>query len=539
MRITTDILIIGTGIAGLSLALKLADQFQVVMITKKEAMEANTRYAQGGIASVTSTDDRFESHVQDTLEAGAGLCNQAVVEKIVSDGPRLIEELVKLGVHFSRLENKNFDLGMEGGHSERRILHAGDITGNELQSVLLKRVKSHTNIRVLEHQIGINLITDSSSSNAQSTCLGVYALDTKKNQVTTCLARFTILATGGAGKVYLYTSNPDVATGDGMAMAYRAGAVMSNLEFVQFHPTCLYNPGGFVKTPGQTDRGKSFLLSEALRGEGAILKRIDGKPFMDKYHPLKDLAPRDIVARAIDAEMKKKGDDHILLDLSHRDANFIKTRFPNIYSACLEFGFDLTRAPIPVVPAAHYFCGGIKTTLDGKTSIPGLYAIGETSCTGLHGANRLASNSLLEAVAMADYASTAIHASFEDLKPPQTEIPAWDSAQATPTDEAVVISHNWDEIRRLMWNYVGIVRSDNRLKRAQSRIKLLKEEIREYYWNMLVTADLIELRNLADMADMIVTCALKRKESRGLHYNLDNLETLESEKKDTEISFKS
>jgi L-aspartate oxidase len=529
--ISSDVLIIGTGIAGLSLALKLADAYKVVLITKKEAMEANTRYAQGGIASVMSSDDRFESHVTDTLEAGAGLCDRKVVERIVSDGPRLIEELVALGVKFSRHENKKYDLGREGGHSERRILHAGDITGNELQSVLLRQVRSHESIQVIEHQVGINLIREGSQ------CVGVYALDAKSNHVTTYLSRFTVLATGGAGKVYLYTSNPDVATGDGMAMAYRAGAVMSNLEFVQFHPTCLYNPGGFVKTPGKAARGQSFLLSEALRGEGAILKRIDGTPFMAAYSDQKDLAPRDIVARAIDAEMKKRGDDHVLLDLSHRDGNFIKERFPNIFAACLEFGFDMTAGPIPVVPAAHYFCGGVKTGITGETSIPGLFAIGETACTGLHGANRLASNSLLEAIAMADYASKAISEKFDDIRPTERNIPGWDPSKATASDEAVVISHNWDEIRRLMWNYVGIVRSDNRLKRAQNRIRLLKEEIREYYWNMLVTADLIELRNLADVAEMTIECALRRNESRGLHYNLDHPNLL-PEARDTDITMR-
>ncbi|EKD41417.1 MAG: hypothetical protein ACD_73C00725G0002 [uncultured bacterium] len=535
MLIKSDILIIGSGIAGLYCALKLADQFKINLITKREAMEANTRYAQGGIASVMAKTDDFKSHVEDTLMAGAGLCDQNAVEYIISQGPRLVNELVTMGVEFSKMESsEDFDLTREGGHSHRRVLHAGDITGNEIEKALLARIKKHSNIKVYENYAAIDILSNHNISEVSNNCHGAYVLDILSNQVHTFFSQITILATGGAGKVYLYTSNPDIATGDGMAMAYRGGAVMQNLEFVQFHPTCLYNPGGFLKSGRKkSELGRHFLISEALRGEGAKLKLINGDEFMHLYHPQKELAPRDVVARAIDSEMKKRGDDYVLLDISHQEPSWLKNRFPNIYATCLDFGFDLTSEPIPVVPAAHYFCGGIKTDLNGQTSIPYLYAIGEVASTGLHGANRLASNSLLEAVVLADACAEQIKKNFMGIKHEIPFIPNWDPGQASVSDEAVVISQNWDEIRRLMWNYVGIVRSKKRLLRAKRRIDLLLEEIQEYYWNVLITSDLIELRNLACVASLIIESALKRHESRGLHYNIDYPDSLESEKKNT------
>lgn len=533
MTIKTDILIIGSGIAGLSLALKTADHYEVLLVTKKELMETSTRYAQGGIAAVLDSLDDFQSHIEDTLTAGANLCHKDIVEKIIHDGPRLINELVQLGVKFSLGKNKKYDLGREGGHSKRRVVHAGDMTGNELERALVAQIKKHPRIKILEHTTAIDLITsrkigDDINSNR---CLGAYVLDNLQN-IKTIEARTTILATGGAGKVYLYTSNPDIATGDGMAMAYRAGATLANMEFVQFHPTCLYDPGAGPESE------RTFLISEAVRGEGAILRLKDDTPFMENTHKLKDLAPRDIVARAIDSEIKRRGDPCVYLDISHRRAVFIKNRFPNIYSFCKKRGFDMTKKPIPVVPAAHYFSGGIKTDLEGSSSLNNLLAIGECASTGLHGANRLASNSLLEALAMADYASLKIKTDLPKISFSDKEIPEWDSGSAINNDEAVVITQNWDEIRRLMWNYVGIVRSNKRLARAQKRIQLLQEEIKEYYWNFKLSKDLIELRNLAQIAELIITCALQRKESRGLHYNLDYPDTVESERHDTLISKK-
>lgn len=534
MNESSDVLVIGSGIAGLSVALKLSQRYQVTILTKREAMESNTRYAQGGIASVTSSVDDFESHVQDTLEAGAGLCHPEVVRRVVEDAPRLIQELISLGVRFTRGKDKKFDLGREGGHTRRRILHTRDMTGNELESALLSQVRKNKKIRICENSLAIDLITHQKMGlTGDDFCCGAYVLNTVTQKVKTFLAPITILASGGAGKVYLYTTNPDVATGDGIAMGYRAGARVANLEFVQFHPTCLYNPGGWAPMPGKKIvPQKTFLISEAVRGEGGILKLKDGTPFMKGIHRLKDLAPRDVVARAIDYEMKKRGDDFVLLDISHKSPAFIRKRFPAIYRECKIRGFDLTRGPIPVVPAAHYFCGGLWTNLEGQTSLNGLYAIGETACTGLHGANRLASNSLLEALAMADYAAKSLlqESQFPVL---QKNIPNWNPGRATNIDEVVVITQNWDEIRRLMWNYVGIVRSKNRLERAKRRIELLKDEIREYYWNFKVTPDLIELRNLATVAELVILSALARKESRGLHTNLDYPKTLESERKDT------
>ena len=510
-----DYLILGSGIAGLTFALKVAPHGRVAIVTKKNRAESNTNYAQGGIASVTSKEDSFELHVRDTLEAGAGLCKESVVRTIVEEGPARIAELIELGMKFSEREapsedgGKELDLGREGGHSKRRILHAKDVTGREIESALLNAVSRQPNIEIFENHIAVDLITSQKLGYVgENHCLGAYVFDKKGNRVWVFTAPVTLLATGGCGKVYLYTTNPDIATGDGVAMAYRAGATIANMEFVQFHPTCLYHP-----------RAKSFLISEAVRGEGGILKTLDGKEFMDAYHPLKSLAPRDVVARAIDSEMKKSGAEHVWLDITHKPARFIIDRFPNIYETCIRYGIDITKEPIPVVPAAHYQCGGVVTDIDGRTDIDGLYAVGEVACTGLHGANRLASNSLLEALVCAHRAAEKILAA--PLHKSDLKIPLWQSGDATNADELVVVSHNWDEIRRLMWDYVGIVRTNKRLQRAQKRLANLQEEIHDYYWNFIVTADLLELRNIATVAELIVTCALMRPESRGLNYNLD------------------
>jgi len=510
-----DFLVLGSGIAGLSFALKVAPHGRVAVITKKNSAESNTNYAQGGIAAVTSKEDSVEMHVRDTLEAGAGLCREAVVRTIVQEGPARIAELIVLGMKFTEREVpgpngvREFDLGKEGGHSKRRILHARDMTGREVERALLAAAAAQPSIRFFENHLAIDLITRQKvGGTGPNRCLGVYVLDKASGQVETFAAPVIVLATGGCGKVYLYTTNPDIATGDGMAMAYRAGAAVANMEFVQFHPTCLYHP-----------KAKSFLVSEAVRGEGAVLKSMAGVEFMDAVHPRKSLAPRDIVARAMDYEMKKSGADYMLLDITHKPARFIIDRFPNIYQTCLQYGIDITKEPIPVVPAAHYQCGGVRTTVDGETDIPGLYAIGEAACTGLHGANRLASNSLLEAVVCAHRAAQRAVAS--DVPPVEQTIPDWQSGRAQNPDEMVVVSHNWDEIRRCMWDYVGIVRTNKRLQRARTRIANLQQEIQAYYWDFIVTSDLLELRNIALVAELIVTSALQRPESRGLNYNLD------------------
>jgi L-aspartate oxidase len=517
--IQTDILVIGSGVAGLAFALKIAPFASVALVTKKGVMDSNTTQAQGGIASVFGRLDSFALHIQDTLEAGDGLCHRDVVEQVVENGPERIRELIDMGVKFnlSRQDADDLDLGQEGGHSRKRIVHAQDMTGLELERVLVDHLHREPRIRLFENHVAIDLITCSTrmkrgtvTTGHEDVCLGAYVLDSQTQQVKTFAAKITLLATGGAGKVYLYTSNPDVATGDGIAMAYRAGATVANLEFVQFHPTCLYHPAA-----------KNFLISEAVRGEGAILVDQAGRRFMERYDPRKELACRDVVARAIDTELKQSGDDAVYLDISHRPADFIKERFPNLYRRCLEFGFDMTRQPIPVVPAAHYMCGGVVTDLLGRTDIQRLYAVGETACTGLHGANRLASNSLIEALVYADRAARQAAADLAGLDFGSAPAPVpWDEVGTSDSDERIVVSHNWDEIRRCMWNYVGIVRSDKRLERARRRIDNINNEIREYYWNFKVEPPLIELRNIATVADLIVRCALHRKESRGLHYNI-------------------
>jgi L-aspartate oxidase len=516
MRVESDTLVIGGGIAGLFFALKAATRGTVTLLTKDRLPISNTAFAQGGIASVWSPEDSFAAHAEDTLEAGAGLCHRDVVELVVREGPDRIRELIALGTTFSTRadqEDREYDLGREGGHSHRRILHASDATGWEIVRALIAAVRAQPAIAVLENHIAIDLTCEPTADGAPPTCWGAYVLDRATNEVKSFVARATILATGGAGKVYLYTSNPDIATGDGIAMACRAGAAVGNMEFFQFHPTCLYHP-----------LAKSFLLTEALRGEGAILRLPDGAPFMKRYDPRAELAPRDIVSRAIDHEMKVHGYEYVYLDISHREPEFIRSRFPTIYARCLEFGLDMTKVPLPVVPAAHYCCGGVVTDVHARTTIPRLYACGEVAMTGLHGANRLASNSLLEALIFAEraYRDFAQRLAGDSRRPP--ELPAWDPGSAVDSDESVVVTQNWDEIRRLMWNYVGIVRTNRRLERARKRIRLLQDEIREYYWNFLVTSDLVELRNIALVAELIIESAIDRRESRGLHYNRDTPE---------------
>ncbi|OEU45591.1 MAG: L-aspartate oxidase [Desulfobacterales bacterium S7086C20] len=519
MRYDVDFLVIGSGIAGLSFSLKVAKSGQVAIVTKKEAMETSTNYAQGGIASVSDKYDSFDLHLNDTLQSGDGLCKEDVVEMVVKGGPARIRELIAWGVSFTRnnTDSNGLDLVLEGGHCKKRIVHAGDFTGRVIEQALLDSARNNENIAFFENHIAVDLITYSTrmkrgvvTAAHEDVCCGAYVLETKTNEVHTFRAKTTVLATGGAGKVYFYTSNPDIATGDGIAMAYRAGTLVANLEFVQFHPTCLYNP-----------EAKNFLISETVRGEGGILIDSQGRAFMEDYSPQKDLACRDIVARAIDTELKKSGDDSVFLDITHKDPDFIKEHFPNIYKRCLSLGIEITKDPIPVVPAAHYMCGGVLVDMDGKTDVERLYAIGETACTGLHGANRLASNSLLEAIV---YADRTAKSAIENLKKENAlfcqDLPAWDPMGTMDSDEAIVVSHNWDEIRRLMWNYVGIVRSNKRLLRARDRIDMIEKEIHQYYWDFKITPDLVELRNLAVVADLIIQSAILRKESRGLHYNI-------------------
>ncbi len=511
--IDTDFLVIGGGIAGLIFALKAAEIGTVTVLTKAASDEANTAYAQGGIASVWSVDDTFESHIEDTLRAGAGLCDRAAVEAIVRDGPEAVRDLIAFGANFTRIEGggeDEYDLGREGGHSHRRVLHAQDLTGREIMRALGEAARNRANLRVLENHVAVDLLIERGPNGEAGQCWGAYALEKPSRSVQKIVARTTLLATGGAGKVYLYTTNPDIASGDGVAIAYRAGAPIANMEFYQFHPTCLYHPAA-----------KSFLISEALRGEGAILRLPDGAPFMKRYHPDAELAPRDIVARAIDSEMKRLGLDCVYLDISHRDAAFIRTRFPNIHQRCLGYGFDLTAGPIPVVPAAHYMCGGVMTGLSARTPIARLYAAGEVAMTGLHGANRLASNSLLEAAVMGRRAIADARARLAHDEGVPPAFPEWNPGAAIQSEQRVLITQSWDEIRRLMWNYVGIVRSDRRLERALRRLQMLREEIHSYYWDHLLDSDLIELRNLAIVAELVVRCAMTRKESRGLHYTID------------------
>lgn len=528
-QINTDFLIIGSGVAGLTLALKVAKFGDVALVTKKGIMDSNTSHAQGGIASVFGELDSFDLHIQDTLASGDGLCNRDVVEMVVKNGPSRIRELIDLGVHFNLRDKKQsdsespdfdaeLDLGREGGHSQKRIVHAHDMTGREVERVLVDHVKNNDRIALFENHIAIDLITISTrmkrgiiTTTHEDYCCGAYVLDSETNHVKTFCAKITLLATGGAGKVYLYTSNPDVATGDGIAMGYRAGATVANLEFVQFHPTCLFHPDA-----------KNFLISEALRGEGAVLVDASGSPFMEKYDAQKDLACRDVVARAIDTELKKSGADSVFLDISHKNSDFIKERFPNLYEKCLTFGFDMTKESLPVVPAAHYMCGGIATDMFGRTDLHRLYAIGETACTGLHGANRLASNSLIEALVYSHMAAQQAVKDIDTFDFTSTpDPPPWDEVGTTDSDEVIMVSQNWDEIRRFMWNYVGIVRSNKRLERAERRIEIIQKEIREYYWDFRVSADLIELRNIAMVAELIIKCAGHRKESRGLHHNIE------------------
>lgn len=526
MEFKTDFLIIGSGIAGLSLAIKASTLGSVALVTKKEKTESNTNYAQGGIAAVTDKTDSFVEHINDTLICGAGLCKKDVVEFIVREAPQRIAELVEWGVEFTKVETPPYpyDLGREGGHTQRRILHAKDLTGREIERALNEKAAALPDVHIYENHIGIDLIMEKNASGKPSRCLGAYVLDINRSEIHTYRAKYTILATGGAGKVYLITTNPDIATGDGIAMAYRAGAKIANMEFIQFHPTCLYHP-----------EAKAFLISEAVRGEGGILKLKNGTPFMDKYHAMKSLAPRDIVARAIDAEIKKSGDEYVLLDITHHDRDFLVNRFPNIFNKCLEYGIDISRDPIPVVPAAHYICGGVAVNAHGETSIDRLFACGEVSCTGLHGANRLASNSLLEAVVYSHRVYTKIAESFAGTKQSEIFIAPWDESGTTQSDDTVVVTHNWDEIRRCMWNYVGIVRSNHRLERAMRRIDLIQNEIDDYYRNYKLTKDLIELRNITIVARLIATSAMARKESRGLHYTLDYPETDDKLKSDTVI----
>jgi len=503
---TYDVIVIGSGLAGQTLALRLADTHRVAMVTKRLIDDTATHYAQGGIAAVLDDADSIESHIQDTFVAGAGLCDPAATRFVVEHGRAAIDWLIAQGVPFTR-DASGYHLTREGGHSARRVIHVADATGAAVQQTLSRKVREHPNIEVLERHIAIDLITGSKLGLKTQRCWGAYVLDLNSDQVVTLAAPNTVIASGGAGKSYLFTSNPDTATGDGIAMAWRAGCRVANMEFIQFHPTCLYHP-----------RAKSFLITEAMRGEGGILRLPDGTRFMTGHDPRLELAPRDIVARAIDYEMKKLGLDCVYLDMTHKGEAFLLEHFPNIHARCLELGIDIAKEPIPVVPAAHYTCGGIVVDLDARTDLAGLYALGEASCTGLHGANRLASNSLLECLVYGEAAAADIRL---QKTPKSPKLPHWDESRVTDADEEIVISHNWDELRRFMWDYVGIVRTTKRLERARHRIRLLEKEIEEFYANFRVGNDLIELRNLVLTAHLIVECALRRKESRGLHFSRD------------------
>ena len=514
----SDVLIIGSGIAGLSFALKVSAFCSVTLVTKKARADTATNLAQGGIAAVLSEEDAPGFHVRDTLRSGDGLCQKEVVRLVVENGPERVRELVDFGVRFQRGKgDQGFDLGMEGGHSHRRVAHAFDLTGREIERALLEQISRQPNVEILENHHAIDLLIaskvpgDVAARKGQDKCIGAYVMNRENGRVETRLSRTTVLCTGGCGKVYLYTTNPDIATGDGVSMAYRAGAEVSNLEFIQFHPTCFYN-----------GRIKNFLISEAVRGEGGILVNAKGEPFMRKHDSRGDLATRDTVARGIDAEMKTSGADCVFLDITHRDSDFIRERFPTIYATCKKYGVDITKEPIPVVPAAHYMCGGVRVNTWGETSLLNLSALGETACTGLHGANRLASNSLLEAVVFADRAAQRLQQNWPKLRQqPFMETSEWREGAARSIEENVLISHNWDQIRRLMWNYVGIVRREKRLQLARRRIAPLLMEIKEHFDDYLLTADLIELRNIAVIADLIIRSASLRKESRGLHYIVD------------------
>jgi len=511
MGLETDYLVIGSGIAGLNFALLAAEHGRVVVVTKKRPVDTNTNWAQGGVAAVLAKDDSFERHIDDTLVAGDGLCDREVVELCVNAGPAQVERLLELGVRLDRNKDGNLDLGREGAHTRHRVVHWEDVTGREIQRALIEAVARHSNITMLDEHIAVDLLS-MAKYGGDPACFGAYVLDRRTGEVKTICARATVLASGGTGKVYVYTSNPDVATGDGVAMAYRIGSAVCDLEFVQFHPTVLFHP-----------MARNFLLSEAMRGEGGVLKLASGETFMEHYHPMKSLASRDIVARAIDNELKKSGSDSVFLDMTHLDPGFVRGRFPNIHERCLSLGIDITKQPIPVVPAAHYMCGGIKTDHSGATTITGLYAIGECAFTGLHGANRLASNSLLEGMVYSSRAAAAVK-DAPRIRPAQ--VAPWSQGDATDSNDAIVVSLNWEEIRRFMWSYVGIVRSDKRIERARRRIEFLRDEIREYYLDFKITSDLIELRNLALVAHLIIESARRRKESRGLHFTLDYPEKL-------------
>jgi L-aspartate oxidase len=508
-----DVLIIGSGLAGLTAALKLADHKKVLIVSKREILDSSSQWAQGGVAAVMSVDDSIESHVKDTEFVGGGLTDPKVASFVASHGKEAIQWLTDLNVPFSRDEDTHqFHLTKEGGHSHRRVVHAKDATGKAIQKTLSEKVKAHPNITILENHIAVDLITEKKSLKVEkiksNRCLGAYVLNNKTGKVMTVASQETILAAGGVSKVYLYTTNPDVSTGDGVAMAWRAGCRVANMEFIQFHPTCLYHP-----------KAKSFLISEIVRGEGGLLKLPDGSRFMDEYDERGELASRDIVARAIDFEMKKRGIDCVYLDISHKSPDFIKSQFPTIYARCLELGIDITKEWIPVVPAAHYSCGGVMTNLSGQTDLAHLYAIGETAYTGLHGANRLASNSLLECLVFGD--AVAKHILHSKIASSSFDLPHWDESRVTDADEEILITHTWNELRRFMWNYVGIVRTNKRLSRALHRIHMLRDEVHEFYTNFKVSHNLIELRNLLQVAELIVESAIARHESRGLHFSRD------------------